>query len=359
MTIRIGINGLGRIGRCVLRALYEDSPSLTLPPSGRGNSAESPLPRSGRGLGRGLELVAVNGPAPVETHVHLLKYDSVHGRFAHDVKASGEDLAINGKTIKLFHSKDPKQIPWGKLGVDLVLECSGKFNKKAEAAQHLEAGAKKVLISAPAEDTDATIVYGVNNTALRRDHTVVSVGSCTTNGLAPIAKVLNEAIGIDSGFMTTIHSYTGDQNLVDNSHKDLRRARSAAMSMIPTKTGAAKTIGLVLPEMKGKLDGIAIRVPTPDVSLIDLTFQASRDTTKEEINNALQKAAEGSLKGILGISTEPLVSIDYMHTTLSSIADLTGTFVTGKRFCRVAAWYDNEWAFSCRMLDVARVWAGL
>jgi len=332
MTLRIGINGLGRIGRCVVRAMYETG-------------------------AKDIELVAVNGPAPVETHVHLLKYDSVHGRFQQDIKADGENLVIGGKKIALFHHKDPKQIPWGKMGVDLVLECSGKFNKKAEAAQHLEGGAKKVLISAPAEDADATIVYGVNNAMLKKEYKVISVGSCTTNGLATIVKVLHEVIGIESGFMTTIHSYTGDQNLIDNSHKDLRRARTAAMSMIPTTTGAAKTIGLVMPELKGKLDGVSIRVPTPDVSLIDLTFQATRDTTKDEINDALKKAAGGALKGILGISTEPLVSIDFMHTTESSIADLTGTSVTGKRFCRVAAWYDNEWAFSCRMLDVARLWA--
>ncbi len=332
MTIRIGINGLGRIGRCVLRAVYETG-------------------------GKDIELVAVNGPAPIETHVHLLKYDSVHGRFPFEVKATGENLSIDGKTVKLFHEKDPKQIPWGQLGVDMVLECTGKFNKRAEAAQHLEGAAKKVLISAPTEDADATIVYGVNNAILKKNHSIVSVGSCTTNALAPLAKVLNDAIGIESGFMTTIHSYTGDQNLVDNSHKDLRRARSAALSMIPTSTGAAKTIGLILPELKGKLDGTSIRVPTPNVSLIDLTFIATRDTTKDEINAALEKAAAGALKGVLGISKEPLVSIDYTHTTASSIADLTGTYVTGKRLVRVAAWYDNEWAFSCRMLDVAKLWS--
>ncbi len=331
MTIKVGINGLGRIGRCVLRAMYETST-------------------------KDLELVAVNGPAPVETHVHLLTYDSVHGRFRGEVKAAGEDLSINGKTVKLFHSKDPKQIPWGSMGVDLVLECSGKFNKREAAAQHLEAGAKKVLISAPAADADATIVYGINNAMLNKDHTVVSVGSCTTNALAPIVKVLHEAVGIESGFMTTIHAYTGDQNLVDNSHKDLRRARAAALSMIPTSTGAAKTIGLIIPELKGKLDGIAIRVPTPNVSLVDLTFTAARDTTKEEINAALQKAAGGAMKNILSTSAAPLVSIDFTHATESSIADLTGTYVTGKRLCRVASWYDNEWGFSCRMLDVARLW---
>lgn len=327
MTIKVGINGLGRIGRCVLRAIYETG-------------------------AKDLELVAVNGPAPIDTHVHLLKYDSVHGRFATEVKAAGEDLSIGGKTVKLFHSKDPKQIPWGKLGVDLVLECSGKFNKRAEAAQHLEGGAKKVIISAPAEDADATIVYGVNNGMLKKEHTVVSVGSCTTNALAPLAKVLNDAVGIESGFMTTIHAYTGDQNLVDNSHKDLRRARSAPLSMIPTSTGAAKTIGLILPELKGRLDGVSIRVPTPNVSLVDFTFTAAKDVSKEELNDALIKAANGPLKGVLAVSNEPLVSIDFTHRTESSIADLSGSYVTGKRLARVAAWYDNEWGFSCRMLDV-------
>lgn len=334
MTLRVGINGLGRIGRCVLRAIYETG-------------------------AKDIELVAANGPAPVATHVHLLSFDSVHGRFGTEVKAQGEDLSIAGKTVKLFHSKDPKQIPWKDLGVDLVLECSGKFNKRDEAAQHLAGGARHVLVSAPAEGADATIVYGVNNAMLKKEHTVASVGSCTTNGLAPLVKVLHDAVGIESGFMTTIHAYTGDQNLVDNSHKDLRRARSAALSMIPTSTGAAKTIGLILPELKGRLDGVSLRVPTPNVSMIDFCFTAGRDTTKEEINGALQKAASGGLKGILGVSDAPLVSIDFTHTRESSIADLTGTYVTGKRLVRVAAWYDNEWAFSCRMLDVARLWASL
>ena len=332
MNIRIGINGLGRIGRCVLRALIEE---------------KTP----------GFELVAVNGPAATSTHLHLLKYDSVHGRFHGDIVAEGDNLVINGKTVSVFHEKDPKQIPWGKLGVDVVFECTGKFNKKADAMAHIEAGAKKVIISAPADGVDATIVYGVNNAALHKDHQVISVGSCTTNGLAPVVKVLNELVGIEAGFMTTIHSYTGDQNLVDNSHKDLRRARSAALSMIPTSTGAAKTIGLILPELKGKLDGTSIRVPTPNVSLIDLCINAGRDTTAQEINNALKKAAEGPLKGVLGISAEPLVSIDYTHTAYSSIIDLAGTNVIGKRLVRVASWYDNEWAFSCRMLDVARLFA--
>jgi len=334
MTIRIGINGLGRIGRCVARAAFE-------------------------GFGDNIELVAVNGPAEAATHAHLLKYDSIHGRFAHNVEVDGENLKIAGKSIKLFHHKDPTLIPWGDLGVDYVLECTGKFNKKADAEKHLQAGAKKVLISAPAEGVDSTIVYGINNQALAKDHQVISVGSCTTNALAPIAKVLNDAVGIETGFMTTIHAYTGDQNLVDSSHKDMRRARAAAMSMIPSTTGAAKTIGLILPELKGKLDGTSIRVPTANVSLVDLKFNASKETTKEEINEALKKAANGYLKGVLSASSEPLVSIDYTHTSESSNADLTGTFVTGGKFVRVSSWYDNEWGFSCRMLDVTRLWAGM
>lgn len=334
MTIRIGINGLGRIGRCVARAVFE-------------------------GFGEGVELVAVNGPAEAETHAHLLKYDSIHGRFAHAVAVDGENLKIAGKSVKLFHHKDPTLIPWGDLGVDYVLECTGKFNKKADAEKHLASGAKKVLISAPAEGVDSTIVYGVNNSALAKTHQVISVGSCTTNALAPLAKVLHETVGIEHGFMTTVHSYTGDQNLVDGSHKDLRRARAAALSMIPSTTGAAKTIGLILPELKGRLDGTAIRVPTANVSLVDLTFTASRATSKEEINEALEKAANGALAGVLGASSTPLVSTDYNHTSESSNADLTGTFVTGGNLVRVASWYDNEWGFSCRMLDVARLWASL
>lgn len=334
MTIKVGINGLGRIGRCVLRAIFDEGV-------------------------RDIELVAVNGPAPIETHVHLLKYDSVHGRFPHVIEARGSDLSIAGKTVKLSHHKDPAQIPWGGMGVDVVLECSGKFNRRAEAAQHLKGGAKKVLISAPAEDADATIVYGINNAMLKKDASVVSTGSCTTNALAPVVNVLHEAVGIEHGFMTTIHAYTGDQNLVDNSHKDLRRARAAGLSMIPTSTGAAKTIGLVIPELKGRLDGVSIRVPVPNVSLVDFTFTSARDTAKDEINAALEKASHGGLKNILAVSKEPLVSVDHTHTPYSAIADLTGTHVTGKRLVRVAAWYDNEWGFSCRMLDVARLWATL
>lgn len=326
MTKKIAINGLGRIGRCVIRALIE----------------------TGR---KDIEIVAVNGPAPVETHVHLLKYDSVHGAFRGEVKAVGEGIDAGRGVMRLTHEKDITKLDWS--GVDVVLECTGKFNKREAAAAHLKQGAKKVLISAPAPDADVTIVYGVNNAMLKKEHDVISVGSCTTNCLAPVADVLNKTLGIESGFMTTIHSYTGDQNLVDGSHKDLRRGRAASMAMVPTSTGAAKTIGLVIPELKGKLDGVAIRVPTPNVSLVDLTFISARDTTKEEINEAILAASKGALKSVLAASSEPLVSIDFNHHPASAIFDLTGTHVTGKRLCRVAAWYDNEWGFSCRMLDVA------
>lgn len=325
---RIAINGLGRIGRLVFRAVYE---------TGRND----------------VELVAVNGPAATEAHAHLLQYDSVHGRFNREVKADGEHLVVDGQRIPVFHEKDPLKMDWKSAGADIVLECTGKFTKRDSAAQHLQAGAKRVLISAPANDADATIVYGVNNATLKPEHTVISVGSCTTNGLAPLAKVLNDTVGIESGFMTTIHAYTGDQNIHDGSHKDMRRARAAALSMVPTSTGAAKALGLVIPELKGKLDGVAIRVPTPNVSLVDLTFQASRDTSAEEINSALKAAANGPLKGVLAVNEAPLVSIDFNHHPASSVADLTQTQLVGKRLVRVAAWYDNEWAFSLRMLDVA------
>lgn len=332
MAVKVAINGLGRIGRCVVRALVE----------------------TGR---KDIEIVAVNGPAPIETHVHLLKYDSVHGAFRGDVKVVGNDGIDAGRGVmKLTREKDLSKLDWS--GIDVVLECSGKFTKRADAALHLDRGAKKVLISAPSPDADATIVYGVNNHALKPEHKVVSVGSCTTNCLAPVAQVLHETVGIEYGFMTTIHSYTGDQNIVDGSHKDLRRARAAAMSMVPTSTGAAKAIGLVLPELEGRLGGTAIRVPTPNVSLVDLTFTAAKDTTKDEINNTISAVSEGVLKGVLAASSEPLVSIDYNHHPASSIFDLLGTNVTGKRFCRVAAWYDNEWGFSCRMLDVTKLIAG-
>jgi glyceraldehyde 3-phosphate dehydrogenase len=338
MALRVGINGLGRIGRCVARAIYETQHHHH---------------------GADIELVACNGTAAAETHAHLLQYDSVHGRFPFEVRAEGEHLNIAGKTVKLTKQRDPKLIPWAEMGVDVVLECTGKFNKKSDAIGHLAGGAKKVLISAPAEEVDATIVFGVNNAMLHKDHQVVSVGSCTTNGLAPLAMVLHESFGIESGFMTTVHAYTGDQNIVDNNHKDLRRARAAGLSIIHTSTGAAKTIGLILPELQGKLDGVALRVPTPNVSLIDLTFVAMKDVTKDEINAALETAANGKLKGVLATTKLPLVSIDFTHSTASSTADLTGTKVTGKRLARVASWYDNEWAFSCRMLDVAKLWTAL
>ena len=331
MTIKIGINGLGRIGRCVLRALVEEK------------------------QWDDIEVVAVNGPAPVETHVHLLQYDSIHGTFRSSVKSDGESIDVGRGKMKLFHEKDPLALDWGKLGVDIVLECSGKFTKKADAGLHLQRGAKKVLVSAPSPDADATIVYGVNNEALKPEHTVISVGSCTTNCLAPVAKVLNDAVGIESGYMTTIHSYTGDQNIVDGSHKDLRRARAAALAMVPTSTGAAKALGLVLPELAGKLDGTSVRVPTPNVSLVDLVFTAKKDTDVATINGAIEKAANGPMKGVLGVNTLPLVSIDFNHNPLSSIFDATGTAVTGKKLVRVASWDDNEWGFSCRMLDMARL----
>lgn len=332
MTIRIAINGLGRIGRCVTRAIFEDARYSNI------------------------ELVAVNGPAPLETHVHLLKYDSIHGRFSKSVEAGNNSLIIDGKTVKVFGERDPKKLPWAELKIDLVLECTGAFTKHEDAAQHITAGAKKVIISAPAKEDDVkTIVFGVNDEALKAEDKVISIGSCTTNCLAPIAKAINDAVGIEKGFMTTIHAYTNDQNVVDNSHKDLRRARACAMSMIPTSTGAAKAIGLVLPELKGKLDGGAVRVPTANVSMVDLNFIAKRETTKDEINEAVKKAAAGRMKNILQVVTEPLVSIDFNHTGFSSCFDSTQTKVIGGNLVKVASWYDNEWAFSLRMLDVASI----
>ena len=329
MTIRVAINGLGRIGRCVTRAIFED-PQYS-----------------------NIELVAVNGPAPAETQKHLLKYDSIHGRFSKSVEISENYLVIDGKKVRLFGERDPKKLPWADLKIDVVLECTGAFTQYNDAHQHIDAGAKKVIISAPAkEDSVKTIVYGVNEEMLKAEDKVFSVGSCTTNCLAPIAKAINDAIGIEKGFMTTIHAYTNDQNIVDNSHKDLRRARACAMSMIPTSTGAAKAIGLVLPELKGKLDGGAIRVPTANVSMVDLNFIAKRDTTKEEINDAVRKAAVGRMKEVLQIVDEPLVSIDFNHTGFSSCFDTTQTRVMGGNLVKVASWYDNEWAFSLRMLDV-------
>ncbi len=329
MTIRVAINGLGRIGRCVTRAIFED-------------------PRYSN-----IELVAVNGSAPSETQKHLLKYDSIHGRFTKSVEVGENSLIIDGKKVQLIAERDPKKLPWADLKIDVVLECTGAFTQYKDAYQHIESGAKKVIISAPAkEDSVKTIVFGVNESELNADDKVISVGSCTTNCLAPIAKALNDAIGIEKGFMTTIHAYTNDQNIVDNAHKDLRRARACAMSMIPTSTGAAKAIGLVLPELKGKLDGGAIRVPTANVSMVDLNFIAKRETSVAEVNDVVRKSAVGTMAQVLQIVDEPLVSIDFNHTGFSSCFDTTQTKVMGGNFVKVASWYDNEWAFSLRMLDV-------
>ena len=329
MTVKVGINGFGRIGRLVARALYE---------SGRTD----------------VELVAINDLADTKTNAHLLKYDSVHGTFPFDVKATADDvITINGKAVKVFCQRDPSQIGWGAMGVDIVLECSGVFTDKSKAELQLKGGAKKVLISAPATDEDITVVYGVNSNKLTKDHVIVSNASCTTNCLAPFVFAIHNAVGLEHGFMTTIHSYTGDQSTVDTMHKDLHRARAAALNMIPTSTGAAKAVGKVLPDLKGKLDGVAIRVPTPNVSLVDLKFVAKRATTVEEINNAVKAAADGPLKGILGYYDEPLVSTDFNHDARSSIFSLDGTKVIDGTMVRVMSWYDNEWGFSNRMLDTA------
>ena len=328
MTVKVAINGFGRIGRLVCRALYE----------------------SGR---KDIELVGINDLATTEANKILLKYDTVHGRFPFPVEAPDDKtLVINGQKVAVCQEKDPANLPWGKLGVDIVFECTGIFTKKEKVALHLQAGAKKVLISAPAEDEDLTVVYGVNSDKLTADHVIVSNASCTTNCLAPIAKVLHEAIGIESGFMTTIHSYTGDQNTVDTFHKDLHRARAAAANIIPTSTGAAKAVGKVLPELKGKLDGVAIRVPTPNVSLVDLKFIAKRNTTAEEVNAAIKNAL-GGMKDVLNAYNEPLVSSDFNHDAHSSIFSYDGTKVIDGKMVRVMSWYDNEWGFSNRMLDTA------
>jgi glyceraldehyde 3-phosphate dehydrogenase len=329
MSIKIGINGLGRIGRCVARALIEE------------------------GYGE-LELVAANGPAPNETHALLLQNDSVHGRFRNKTTYDESGLDMGRGKFAVTHERDPKQVDWKKLGVDIVLECTGAFNTKDAASVHLAQGAKRVIISAPAGDDCPTFVYGVNCDKLMPEHAVFSIGSCTTNALAPVAKVLDESFGIESGFMTTVHAYTGDQNLVDGSHKDPRRARAAALSMVPTKTGAAKAIGLVLPQLAGRLNGVAIRVPVPNVSLVDLTVVTKKTASKEAVNAALKAASGNMFKNVLKVDERPLVSVDYCHDNGSSIVDLTGTSVVGGNLVRVAAWYDNEWGFSCRMLDMVR-----
>ena len=328
MTIRVAINGFGRIGRNVLRAIHESKRT-------------------------DIQVVAINDLAPVETNAHLLRYDSVHGRFPGEVKVDGDTIDIGSGKIKVTAIKDPATLPWKELGVDIAMECTGIFTARDKAALHLTAGAKRVLVSAPADGADATIVYGVNHDALTKDHVVVSNGSCTTNCLAPVAKVLNDAIGIETGFMTTVHAYTGDQPTLDTVHKDLYRARAAALSMIPTSTGAAKAIGLVLPELKGKLDGVSIRVPTPNVSVIDLKIVAKRETTKDEVNDAVRRASQQQLKNILGVTEDPNVSIDFNGDKHSSIFATDQTKVQGGKLVRVMSWYDNEWGFSNRMADTA------
>lgn len=328
MTIRVAINGYGRIGRNILRAHYE------------GNKKHD------------IQIVAINDLGNAETNAHLTRYDTAHGKFPGTVAVEGDHMVVNGDKIKVFAQRDPKQIPWGELNVDVVLECTGFFTTKEKASAHLAGGAKKVIISAPGgKDVDATVVYGVNHNTLKAAHTVISNASCTTNCLAPVAKVLHEKVGIVTGLMTTIHAYTNDQVLTDVYHEDLRRARSATMSMIPTKTGAAAAVGLVLPELNGKLDGFAMRVPTINVSVVDLSFNAARDTTVEEVNSLMKAAAsEAGWKGVLGYTDGPLVSVDFNHDSHSSMFDATLTKVSGK-LVKVCSWYDNEWGFSNRMLD--------
>lgn len=330
MAVRIAITGFGRIGRLALRAVYEEQ-------------------RSGD-----VEVVAINDSSTPETNAHLLKYDSVHGRYPGDITVGDDWIDCGFGKIQKVSNRDPSQLPWSDLGVDIVLECTGKFNSKAESMAHIEkSGAKRVLCSAPAKNADKTIVFGVNHDTLTADDIVVSNASCTTNGLAPVAKVVNDAVGIERGHVTTIHAYTGDQPTLDRNHKDLHRARAAAMSMIPTTTGAAKAVGDVLPELKGKLDGAAVRVPTPNVSLIDMVVSTARDTSADEINAAIRAAADGPMKGILGYDSIPLVSIDYNHDPRSSICAIDKTNVIGGRLARVMTWYDNEWGFACRMIDTA------
>jgi len=326
MAVRVAINGFGRIGRNILRAIIE---------SGRTD----------------IEVVAINDLGPVETNAHLLRYDSVHGRFPHEVVVDGDTIKTAGQTFKVTAVKNPAELPHAEMGVDIVLECTGIFTSKEKASAHLQAGAKKVIVSAPAEGADKTIVYGINHAALSKDDVVISNGSCTTNCLAPMALVMNELVGIEKGMMTTVHSYTGDQPTLDTMHKDLYRARAAALSQIPTSTGAAKAIGLVLPELKGKLDGISIRVPTPNVSLVDLKFLAGRNTSAEEVNNALIAAAEGKLKGVLTFTRHPLVSSDLNHDPHSCTILLDQTKVMDGNFVNIMGWYDNEWGFSNRMAD--------
>ncbi|MGN0918924.1 MAG: type I glyceraldehyde-3-phosphate dehydrogenase [Oxalobacter sp.] len=330
MTIRVAINGFGRIGRNVLRAHYE---------YGKKND---------------VEIVAINDLGSLDILAHLTKYDTVHGKFATEVAIDGDALVVNGDRIKVTSIRNPEELPWKDLNIDVVMECTGIFTSKAAASAHLKAGAKKVLISAPGgKDVDATVVYGVNQNVLKASDTVVSNASCTTNCLAPVAWALNEKLGIVKGLMTTVHSYTNDQRLTDVAHRDPRRARAAALNIIPTRTGAAAAVGLVLPELVGKFDGFAMRVPTANVSVVDLTFTAARDTTVEEVNAIIKEAADGKLKGILGYNVEPLVSTDFNHDPHSSIFDATQTRIVGGNLVKILSWYDNEWGFSCRMLDNA------
>lgn len=332
--LKIGINGFGRIGRMILRAFEE---------SGKYNN---------------LEIACINDLSDKKTNIHLLKYDSIHGTFGFDVLETEDGISVNEKNIKMISEPNPETINWADLGVDIVFECSGRFTKKIDAEKHLKGGTKRVLVSAPSEGADITVVYGINHENIKDSDKVISNGSCTTNCLSPIAYLLDREFGIECGFMTTIHSYTGDQRLIDTVHKDLRRARAAALSMIPSTTGAARAVGLVLPQLKGKLDGTAIRVPTPNVSLVDLKCNLSKSASVEKINEIMKTAASGELKGILGYSDESLVSSDFNHSKLSSIFDSTGTTVINDKFCRVISWYDNEFGFSNRMLDVASYIAG-
>src|SRR6201996_6380097 len=335
MAIKVGINGYGRIGRNVLRALYE------------GHHKDN------------IKIVAINDRGDANTNAHLTRYDTVHGKFHGDVNVDGDGMVVNGDRIKVVAQRDPSKLPWGELGVDVVLECTGLFTSKAKASAHITAGAKKVVISAPGgDDVDATVVYGVNDGILKSSMTVISNASCTTNCLAPLVKVLHEKVGVVAGVMNTIHSYTNDQVLTDVYHSDLRRARSATMSMIPTKTGAAAAVGLVLPELKGKLDGFAVRVPTINVSLVDLVFTAKRATSVEEVNKILKEAAASAgWKGVLGYNDGPLVSVDFNHDSHSSVFDATLTKVTDGTLVKVCSWYDNEWGFSNRMIDTTVAWS--
>ncbi|VUX45147.1 Glyceraldehyde-3-phosphate dehydrogenase [Candidatus Defluviicoccus seviourii] len=334
MAVRVAINGFGRIGRLAMRAAME---------AGRND----------------VDFVAINDLGAVNVNAHLLKYDSVHGTFPGEVSSGSDSITVNGKTVKVLQERDPTKLPWKDMGVDVVYECTGIFTDKDKAAVHLGSGAPRVLVSAPSKGADKTIVYGVNQKELTKDDKVVSNASCTTNCLAPPVYVLDKALGVERGYMTTIHSYTGDQRIIDTLHKDLRRARGAALSMIPTTTGAARAVGLVLPHLKGKLDGAAIRVPTPNVSVVDLVFITKKSTTVAEVNGLIEAAANGELKGILGYCTEPLVSIDFNHDQRSSIFDSSETQVIDGNMVRILTWYDNEWGFSNRMSDTATYWAGI